>query len=90
MSGYGRACRTMLKGVSAARLMLRNGHPRPGITEQRDEISPSHCQSPRRLPGSGNGSIEDGIIPNEAAPQTDEMYSGIRDRDRLTGLSGPG
>jgi hypothetical protein len=27
---------------------------------------------------------------NEAAPQTDEMYSGIRDRDRLTGLSGSG
>ena len=26
---------------------------------------------------------------NEATPQTDEMYSGCRDRDRITGLSGP-
>jgi hypothetical protein len=29
-------------------------------------------------------------IPNEATPQTDEMYSGRRDRDRLKGLSGSG
>jgi predicted ATPase len=29
-------------------------------------------------------------IANEATPQTDEMYSGCRDRDRITGLSGPG
>jgi hypothetical protein len=28
--------------------------------------------------------------PSEATPQTDEMYSGCRDRDRITGLSGPG
>ena len=27
---------------------------------------------------------------NEATPQTDEMYSGCRDKDRLTGLSGSG
>jgi hypothetical protein len=27
---------------------------------------------------------------NEATPQTDEMYNGRRDRDRLKGLSGPG
>jgi hypothetical protein len=34
--------------------------------------------------------VWDGERPNEATPQTDEMYSGCRDRDRITGLSGPG
>ena len=29
-------------------------------------------------------------IANEATPQTDEMYSDRRDRDRLKGLSGSG
>jgi hypothetical protein len=33
--------------------------------------------------------IEDELA-NEATPQTDEMYSGCRDRDRLKGLSGSG
>jgi hypothetical protein len=29
-------------------------------------------------------------VANEATPQTDEMYSGSRDRDRLKALSGSG
>ena len=29
-------------------------------------------------------------LTNEATPQTDEVYSGCRGRDRLKGLSGPG
>ena len=30
------------------------------------------------------------LMANEATPQTDEMYSACRDRDRLTALSGSG